>query len=349
MTSFFPLTLAGWQDTTAGLSSFDRGTAMTTNSIRGVARLASGPATFQAHSDDRGEDARATISAVDPKRLLTALEEQALATRIRRGDAEAREKLIVSNLRLVVHIAKRFRPSGAVALDDLIQEGTLGLIRAAEDFDPLNHRTRFTTYATHWIRHFVQRAVVDNYSLLRVPPYLFQLRNRFERMQRDPATAVSVDPGSSQLPLVAARMRVTTRQLQHLLRFLAEPSPFSIHPPQSNETSLEETIADGREPRSELERAEETEVVHTALERLTPLEAWVIRRRFGLPDPSRPPRPPSPPATDRRGRKKYGVSRDEIARALRISKPAARKIEEVALRKLRDYLNPQQAADQGGF
>jgi RNA polymerase sigma factor (sigma-70 family) len=292
----------------------------------------------------RGRGAKERTIGLAPglDRLLTAAEERALASRIKMGDREAREVLIVSNLRLVVHIAKHFRSIGSTTLDDLIQEGALGLIRAAEDFDPQNHKTRFTTYAAHWIRHFVRRAVVENHSLLRVPTYLFQLRNRFQRLLSESATAVAVDPGPAKAAEVAARMGVTTRQIQHLLRSLSQPSPVAVKAAQGNEIALEASIADSHEPQLELEQAEETEEVHKALERLTTLEAWVIRRRFGLTDPSRPPPPASHPAADRRGRLKHGISRDKVARALRISKPALRKIEEVALRKLRECLDPEQ-------
>src|SRR6185312_4866574 len=119
-----------------------------------------------------GADRRTRPSS--PKRwapLLSADEEHELAERIKGGDQTARKRLILANLRLVVEIARRFR-SRKLSLEDMIQEGNLGLIRASEDFDPTIHAYRFASYAEIWIRSYVHKALIANDSLVRVPEHV---------------------------------------------------------------------------------------------------------------------------------------------------------------------------------
>ena len=120
----------------------------------------------------------------DPARwqpLLSVDEERELAVRIKAGDQAARRQLILANLRLVAVIARRYKGS-KVPLDDLVQEGNLGLIRASEDFDPSAHGCRFYTYAEIWIKAFIHRALVVNESLIRVPEHVFRLRKQYRRV-----------------------------------------------------------------------------------------------------------------------------------------------------------------------
>ena len=143
-----------------------------------------------------------------PFRLLKPEEERELAARIKDGDDEARNTLITANLRLVVHLAKHYHCSGA-SLDDLIQEGTRGLIRAVRDFDPQLHNTRFSSYATYWIRNAIQRAIAANASLIRLPDYMFRLRSQFRRAM----IRLKADPTATELPGI----KLSKRQYRCLL------------------------------------------------------------------------------------------------------------------------------------
>jgi RNA polymerase sigma factor (sigma-70 family) len=268
-------------------------------------------------------------------RLLTAEEERALAARIKVGDSDARKALIVANLRLAVHVAKRYRSSGAT-LDDLIQEGTRGLIRAARDYDPELHNTRFSSYATYWVRHMIQRAVAANYSLVRLPDYMFRLRNQFWRWM--------VRPEADRRD-VPVELTMPPQTDQFLLRTMTGHTHFSLVGDEGEVGLFEEAIADRQQPEREVERQEAIDVLNEALARLTPIEAWVIRRRFGLGESSVAPAPGSPVAREKTRRQRGRASFAHVGRILGISPFQVQKIEQIALQKLRHYLEPRVAPD----
>jgi RNA polymerase sigma factor (sigma-70 family) len=269
-----------------------------------------------------------------PARLLTAEEERVLAARIKAGDVNAREALIVANLRLVVHLAKRYRCSGTT-IDDLIQEGTRGLIRAARDYDPQLHNTRFSSYAAYWIRNMIQRAIAANASLVRLPDYMFRLRNQF----RQSMACQDIKPIDSQ-PL---GIKLSTRRYQALLKSMRGQSPYALVGTEGEVSSLEEAIAELHQPDVEVDRAEAMDELHKALDRLTPMEVWVIRRRFGLVDPSESPGHVAPAASKETIGRRARTSYREVGRTLGISPLHVRKIEQIALQKLRRYLEPRVA------
>jgi RNA polymerase primary sigma factor len=289
--------------------------------------------TKQKRSDHEAETGR---DFKNPSRLLTAEEERSLAARIKVGDLEAREVLIMANLRLVGYLAKGYKSSGAT-YDDLVQEGTRGLIRAARDYDPQVHNTRFSSYATYWIRNAIQRAVAANASLIRLPDYMFRLKNQF----RQSNAQGNADPQAGE----TSGTKISTNRYKCLLHAMMERAPYSMIGVDGEVSSLEDAIADPHRPDREAERQEAIDELHAALQRLTPLEAWVVRWRFGLGDPSVPLQP-ADPATSIEPRKwrQLGSYR-EVARTFRISALHARKIEEIALQKLRSHLEPRLAPD----
>jgi len=274
-----------------------------------------------------------------PVRLLTLAEQHALAARIKAGDQVARETLIVANLRLVVNIAKHYYSFGAT-LDDLIQEGNRGLIRAVELYDPATHNTRFSTYASYWIRNAIQRAVVVNFSLIRVPEYMFRLNVQAHKDGGDPRTEDGIAPDGRGSAALDCRLEISQRQRQLLNCSMISRSSYYGIDIYGDETSLEETVADMHHPEHDLESTETLDKLHKALDQLTPVEAWLIRRRFGLDYPHED----SSSAVSIRGTatKATGKSRQwtyrRIGRALGISIPRVRQVEEDALGKLRSWL-----------
>jgi RNA polymerase primary sigma factor len=212
--------------------------------------------------------------------LLTADEEKELARRIERGDLAAKDRMIRANLRLVVSIARRYQGLGEAALLDLIQEGTLGLIRAAEKFD-WRKGFRFSTYATLWIRQAIQRAIDERGRTIRLPGRLAQLERRAASAERRLESELGHPPS---LEETAAAADMTVEQLQDLRN-----SPRAV-------TSLDRPVGEEAEgaglgdllPSEEPSPEEEVEVdlreqaVRAVVDALPEPEREVVRLRYGL-------------------------------------------------------------------
>ena len=273
-----------------------------------------------------------------PARQLTPAEQHDLAARIKAGDQVAREVLIVANLRLVANIARRYYSYGAT-LDDLIQEGSRGLIYAVERYDPETHNTRFSTYASYWIRNTIQRAIAANFSLIRVPDYMFRLNVRSHQVGGEPRTEDGPAPNDRGSAALGSRLEISHRQRQLLNHSMISRSYCGVDD-NGEETTLEETIADRHRPEHDLETAEKLDELHKALDQLTPVEAWLIRRRFGLGDPHED----SPSAVTLAGTAAMAAAGSRrwtyarLGRALGISVHRVRQVEQSALGKLRSSL-----------
>jgi RNA polymerase sigma factor (sigma-70 family) len=304
------------------------------------------------YNDDNYDDSKPVRNPADlpslrqTDRLLSSAEERSLAARVQAGDAAARQMLITANLRLVLKIACRHKCTGATT-DDLVQEGLLGLIRAAEMFNPQAHNVRFSTYASFWIRHFIGRAIAKNSSLIRLPDYLILLKSQFHRALGDlrnrsgpSATAAEPAPGShlmgGEVREVAARLRISPGRLKNLDLAMIERSSYYGIGDDGNPTSLEEIVADPRRPDRDLELVEDLQVVHAALDRLPPFEAWVIRQRFGLHGDNQPGAPPQARESPCRPQ-----SYHQISRACGLTVKRVRLAEEKALVDLRKQLRAQ--------
>ena len=210
--------------------------------------------------------------------LLTAKEEVELAKRIERGDRRAKERMINSNLRLVVSIAKRYQGHG-VPLLDLIQEGILGLIRAVEKFD-WRRGFKFSTYATWWIRQAVQRAVANKARTIRVPVHVLDDERRIGRAQDRLTAALGRPPEDEEIarelgvPIERVRRaRDAPRSVTSLDRQLGEEEGFDLHDivAAPEETGFEE-----------VEIPLQAAALRRAVERLPELEREVVRMRYGL-------------------------------------------------------------------
>ncbi|WP_297151999.1 sigma-70 family RNA polymerase sigma factor [Thermogemmatispora sp.] len=247
--------------------------------------------------------------------LLTHEEELELARRAAEGDELARRKLIESNLRLVIAIARRYTSTG-VPLVDLIQEGNLGLMRAAEKFD-YRRGCHFGTYATWWIRQAVSRAAGEQSRLIHLPEHVATRLRKVRRVAAQLSQESGLDPEPEQ---IAAACNIDVNEVIDLLSVIEQP--VSLDAPVDDEArhSLADTLEDSTAP-APAETASQHllgEELHRALSTLTPRERAVITLRYGIGD----------------GRSRTLL---EVGKELGISRERVRQLEVVALMKLRNF------------
>jgi len=192
------------------------------------------------------------LKGIGKVRLLTAQEEVGLAKRIERGDLNAKQKMVESNLRLVVSIAKHYRNQGLPFLD-LIQEGTIGLVRAAEKFD-YRRGFKFSTYATWWIRQAIARSLADKARTIRIPVHVVEKLNRIGRAERKLVTGLGREPTAEELAEVTGIEPEDVDSIRSSAR-----APISLEKPVGDEEQSEfgQLIADER-AESPYERAKAT-------------------------------------------------------------------------------------------
>jgi len=256
------------------------------------------------------------LREIQKTKLLTADEEKELAARISKGDKAARDRMITSNLRLVVKIAKRYMNRGLPFLD-LIEEGNLGLIKAVERFK-LSKECRFSTYATWWIRQSIERALVNQSRTIRLPVHISDDINRMMRVTRELVQRMNREPSVKE---VADALGVDISHVRKLMVLLKKT--YSIEPPlgDNNDYFLIDTIEDTStvSPAALLEDLNKYELVSQWFETLSESEKKILTLRFGLEDGE-------PQTLDTIGRD-FGVTRERI-----------RQIEAKALEKLRGLM-----------
>jgi len=210
--------------------------------------------------------------------LLTAAEEIELAKRIERGDLEAKERMINANLRLVVSQARRYQGHG-LPMEDLVQEGMLGLIRAVEKFD-WRRGFKFSTYGTLWIRQAIQRGLQNHGRTIRVPVHVSQRQVKVRKIEADLSTKLGREPTDEEIAVVAELPLEEISELRELSRAMTSlDQPVS----EDGETALGDLLASDRpEPMEEVAVTERDERLGEAVSRLPAAEQSVIRLRFGL-------------------------------------------------------------------
>jgi|SRR5579875_1287921 RNA polymerase primary sigma factor len=237
----------------------------------------------QEHSDDGLTDnaIRQYLGEIGRFPLLTADQEMVLAKRVVEGDLDAQQRLVEANLRLVVSIAKRYNNHG-IHLLDLVQEGNLGLIRAAQKFDP-KRGFRFSTYATWWIRQAISRAVAEHTRTIHIPVHVVELIYKIRRITRHLYQELGREPLAEEI----ARAANLTKERVVELQSMAE-TPISLDAPliEEEQYHLADTLVDTRttSPAEAVTHQALREQIASALESLNTRERQVIELRYGLQD-----------------------------------------------------------------
>ena len=220
------------------------------------------------------------LQEINATPLLTAEEEHTLAERVMRGDPEARDHMVKANLRLVVNIARGYLNKG-LSLEDLIEEGNLGLMRAVEGFDP-GMDTRFSTYASYWIKQSIRRSVMNNGKPIRLPAYMVTLLTKWRR-----ATLVLTERhGRAPSPDEVGKALRLSKKKVGIVAMAITVNNLTAHPEGGDDegSALEEVLTDhnAKAPELAMIAADDMVRIYDQLERLDAREEAVIRMRFGL-------------------------------------------------------------------
>jgi RNA polymerase primary sigma factor len=266
---------------------------------------------------------RLYLRSIGKVQLLTADREVALAQRIERGDLMAKQEMVEANLRLVVSIAKGYLGRGLSFLD-LIQEGSLGLIRAVEKFD-YRRGYKFSTYATWWIRQAVTRAIADKGRTIRIPVHMVEKLNKVVHVERQLVQQLGREPLPEE---IATELECTVREVRDILRMAQQPVSLEKPIGEEEESELGDFVED-EAAESPFEVASENlrrENVRRALDALPQREREVIEMRFGL-----------------TGARPYTL--EEVGRAFNVTRERIRQIENHTLKKLESLPEAQRLRD----
>jgi RNA polymerase primary sigma factor len=267
---------------------------------------------------------RLYLRSIGRVELLTADEEVDLAKRIEKGDMTAKRHMVEANLRLVVSIAKGYLGRGLGFLD-LIQEGSLGLIRAVEKFD-YRRGYKFSTYATWWIRQAVTRAIADKARTIRIPVHMVEKLNRVGHVERQLVQRLGREPEPQE---IADELKVTVREVRDILRVAQMPVSLEKPVGDEDESELGDFVADDQteEPFEAATENLQREDIQRALDALPERERQVIELRYGL-----------------RGHEPLTL--EEVGRAFGVTRERIRQIENNTLKKLKQLPEAQRLRER---
>ena len=247
--------------------------------------------------------------------LLTADEEKNLAISALKGDKKAKNKLVSSNLRLVVMAAKRYMNHTSLSFEDLIQEGNVGLIAAVEKFDP-EKGFRFSTYAMYWIKQAISRAILNNSRSIRIPIHILELKTKYGKAQKELFESLDREPTIGE---IAKHMGLDVKKVIEIETLIKDPVSLNTALNDEDDGTLEDLVADPNQdnPDDRMDNEFRAKAINSILDTLSNREKEIIVSRYGL-----------------NGKKPKTL--DQLGADYKLSKERIRQIEQEALHKMRN-------------